>query len=88
MEQTGQIRVNWLQYRQRFDFNRVEIIQASDEEIERFVVQAGNETDPRRRPRYKRMQCVIGPACRLSEKTRRILERTFGEVVCKEGPRK
>jgi hypothetical protein len=77
----GLLRLNWLQHRQCFDFDRVEIIQASDEDVERFVVQAGNDTDPWRSPRYAKLPCLVGPECRLSENTRRILERTFGEVT-------
>jgi hypothetical protein len=76
----GLLRLNWLQHRQRFDFDRVEIIQATDEEVERFAVQVGNDTDPVRRPCYKQMQCVIGPACCLSENTVRILKQIFGQV--------
>jgi hypothetical protein len=53
---------------------------ANDEDIERFVVQVGNDTDPFRKPRYWQMTCTIGSACRLSENTLRILEKMFGRV--------
>ena len=43
------VRVNWLINRQSFDFDRIEIIQASDEDIERFAMQVGNDTDEFRR---------------------------------------
>lgn len=79
-QQTDQVRVNWLRYRERFDFDRVEIIQASDEEVERFAVQAGNDTDTYRAERYAGLPCTIDPACELSDNTLRVLERTFGEV--------
>jgi hypothetical protein len=78
--QKDQLQVNWTQRRSMFDFERVEIIQASDEEVERFAVQVGNETDPVREPLFKQMTCLVGPDCRLSENTLRILRHIFGEV--------
>jgi len=56
-------------------------VQASDEEVERFAVQVGNDTDPLRRSRYKWMHCVVGPDCHLSENTLRILGSIFAEVI-------
>jgi hypothetical protein len=76
--------INWLVERELFDFDEVEIIQASDEEVERFAVQVGNDTDPLRKPRYQKMGCVVSPDCRLSENTLRILERMFGWVTVGE----
>ncbi|MBN1220348.1 MAG: hypothetical protein JXM69_15570 [Anaerolineae bacterium] len=81
VEQEGVIRGNWLHYRSLFDCDWVEIIQATDEDVERFAVQVGNDTDPFRQPRYQDMRCLIGPACRLSENTVRILSRMFGQVA-------
>src|SRR6185295_18517069 len=80
-QQDGLIPVNWSATRKLFDFNAVEIVRATDEEVERFAVQVGNDTDPTRQPGYKEMQCVILPQCQLSENTWRILQRTFGQVV-------
>jgi hypothetical protein len=78
--QNGQVlQANWLIRRQLFDFDAVKIIQATDEDVERFAVQVGNDTDPRRQGRYKDMRCVVSSDCELSENTMRILERTFGE---------
>ncbi len=76
----GLLWVNWQARRALFDFDRVEIIRATDEDVERFAMQAGNDTDPFRRPRYAQMHCVVNPACGLSENTLRILESTFGRV--------
>ncbi len=75
------LRVSWFHRRELFDFDRVEIIQASDEEVERFAVQVGNDTDELRQPRYQGMVCIISSDCLLSENTVRILERMFGEVI-------
>ena len=61
-------------------FDEVEIVQATDEDVERFAVQVGNDTDPKRKPRYQEMRCVVSPECRLSENSMRILERMFGAV--------
>jgi hypothetical protein len=76
----GLLRVNWLARRTLFDFNQVEIIQATDEDVERFAVQVGNDTDPVRQPRYAQMQCFIASQCRLSEKFLRVLQIMFGQV--------
>jgi len=61
----------------------VNIIQATDEEVERFAVQVGNDIDPFRKPRYKEMPCLIDTDCDLSENTWRILQQMFGQVVTK-----
>jgi hypothetical protein len=79
--QESQLRLNWLIRRELFDFDRVEILHATDEDVERFAVQVGNDTDPFRQPRYQQMRCLmVGPKCRLSENTLRILRRMFGSV--------
>jgi hypothetical protein len=72
--------INWLQRRELFDFSRVEIVQATDEDVERFAVQVGNDTDEWRKPRYKQIPCAVSAQCQLSENTLRILERMFGAV--------
>jgi len=77
----GLLRVNWLKRRTLFDFDRVEIVAAPDEEVERFLIHVGNDTDAWRQKRYKRMPCRVAVDCSLSEHTLRILRRTFGEVV-------
>jgi len=80
VEQDGALRGNWFLLRTLFDCDRVEIIRASDEEVERFAMQVGNDTDEVRESRYKKMQCVIDPACGLLENTMRVLKSMFGEV--------
>jgi hypothetical protein len=82
-EQVGQeklLRVNWFRRERLFDFDRVEIILADDEQVERFAVRVGNDTDPVRSPRYRQMLCLIGPVCHLSENSIHVLESTFGRV--------
>ncbi|MCB0167407.1 MAG: hypothetical protein KDI79_24470, partial [Anaerolineae bacterium] len=74
----GAIHINWLTHRTLFDFDAVEIIRASDEVVERFAVQVGNDTDPFRRSRYQGMACKIRRSARLSANSIRILRQTFG----------
>jgi hypothetical protein len=74
------IQVNWLAHRRLFDFDAIAIAQAGDQEVERFAIQVGNDTDEQRQPRYKQMRCVVATECGLSENTMRILQRIFGQV--------
>ena len=73
--------VNWLEHRQLFDFDFVDIRRATDEDVERFAVQVQNDTDRWRDPRFEKMTCTLHRSCKLSDNTKRILEQTFGEVV-------
>ncbi len=75
--QDDTLRVNWLSHRAIFDFDEVELVQATDEDVERFVVQVGNDTDVIWLPRYKQMRCIVGVNCSLSENTIRIIKRFF-----------
>lgn len=74
------LRVNWLIHGTLFDFDSVEIIRATDENVERFAIQLGNDPFPARAPSYKQMECIISSDCHLSENTLRILNKTFGHV--------
>lgn len=74
------VEVNWLLHRRPFDFNRVQIVQATDEDIERFAVQIGNDTDDLRQARYKTIPCFVSAEYALSENSRRVLEQVF-EIV-------
>lgn len=80
VQKNGDLRVNWLTHRSLFDFNGVEIIHATDEEVERLAVQVGNDMDPMRQGIYKTMPCLIASDCKLSPNTLRILARTFGQI--------
>ncbi len=79
------LRVNWLADRKLFDFDRVEIRAADDEQVERFAVQVGNDTDPARKPRYHSMRCDVAPTAGITESALRILRATFGTVQTREG---
>ena len=78
--QDGCLRVNWLARRALFDFDRVEIIRATDKDVEHFAMQIGNDTDPYRKSRYGQTRCTIAPICHPSENTLRVLESLFGQV--------
>jgi hypothetical protein len=78
---------NWLLHRQGFDFDEVYIRRASDEEVERFAVQVGNDTDPLQQPRYATMRCLVWSGAGLSENSLKILECTFGQVEIKRQTR-
>jgi hypothetical protein len=78
--QDGLLRVNWPVRRELCDFDRVEIGQVTDEEVERFAVQAGNDTDRMRQSLYKQIPCRVGSASELSDNTLRILGSIFGRV--------
>lgn len=77
----GVLRINWIRHRYLFNFHAVEIINATDEDVERFAVQIGNDTNPARKPGYKSMVCQVSAAANLSPNTIRILQHTFGQVA-------
>jgi len=76
----GTLYANWFNRTALFDFDAVAIVRASDEDVERFALQVGNDTDELRASRYQAMRCVISPDCELSVNSWRILERMFGRV--------
>lgn len=80
VQQGVALTVNWLARQSLFDFDSVAIVRATDEQVERFVVEVGNDTDPTRQALYRTMRCVVSPNCRLADNTMRILQRTFGQV--------
>ncbi len=72
--------INWLAGRKLFDFDEVHIIDATDEDVERFAVQIGNDTDPLRVSGYKQIRCLVSPGCAMSNNTMKILRHIFGQV--------
>jgi NADH-quinone oxidoreductase subunit J len=79
------LRVNWLKRQEPFDFDWVDIVQADDKDVERFVTQIGNDTDDWRSSRYRQIRCHVAATSDLSENTLRVLRNMFAEV--KVGPR-
>lgn len=80
-EQDRGLRVNWLRRRKLFDFSEVQIVQATDREVEEFAVKVGNDTDKERKKHYSKMGCTVAAPGELSENTMRILKHTFGQVI-------
>ena len=74
------LRVNWLTHGTLFDFDSVEIIRATDENVERSVVQIGNDTDPERLGKYREMKCRVSSTCKLSDNSIRILKSVFNDI--------
>src|SRR5262245_36442491 len=72
------IRISWLAYGRLFDFDKIEIIQVTDEDVERFAIQIGNDVDKERRKIYSKMLCLISSDCGLSENTIWILTKGIG----------
>jgi hypothetical protein len=68
------------------DCDRILITRASEYEVERFCIRMGNDTDPFRTGRHKRLPVTV--CCALPENSRRILGSLFGKVtVVGEGGR-
>ncbi|MEM7344838.1 MAG: hypothetical protein AAF485_11400, partial [Chloroflexota bacterium] len=79
-QHTDTIYINWSKQKKLFDFDSVEILSATDLEVEKFATQIGNDTDEIRQATYQTMRCAIASACHLSENTLRILRKMFGSV--------
>jgi hypothetical protein len=79
-EYDGRVELNWLKVQRQFDFGAINIRQATDEQIERLVMQIGNDTDLFRRARYKQISCTLNSDCKLSVNSMRLLERFLGKV--------
>ncbi|GEM_PF-2389968 len=58
-----------------FDFDRVEIHEADDVQVERFVMAVSNDPDAERRGRRRR--CTINPQISLSQHTANMLDAVF-----------
>ncbi len=80
VQQDQTLRVNWFSHKELFYFDAVEVIHATDEEVERFAVAVGNDTNPTRKSQYKTMSCTISTECVLSQNSIRVLQHTFGTV--------
>lgn len=75
------LQINFLALRTYFDFDNVYIIEASDDDVERFCIHLGNDVDDFRHGSYKTKQCQIASNVRLSNHTRRQLESIFKKVT-------
>ena len=71
------VKGNWQTHGQLFDFDSVEVTDATDEQIERFLIQVGNDMDKARRRKYRRMPCLVHNELMLSDNTQRNLQNIF-----------
>ncbi len=70
-----------------FDWDSVEIVRATDQEVEHFLVDVANDADAKRAKGYRDMRCVVGSECALSLGTLRKLRGVFGFVEDGRGRR-
>jgi len=78
----ARLRLNWAKQRRLFDFDRVEIVNATDEDVETLCVLTANDTDGYRAPRYPTMTCFVHPGDAMSRTALNMLRSTFvGQVV-------
>ncbi|HOS43820.1 MAG TPA: hypothetical protein PK794_09035, partial [Armatimonadota bacterium] len=77
-------RVHALAREGMFDFDAVAILRATDYEVERFCMWAGNDLDAERVRRYRRLLCQVWNHAALSESTINVLRSMFGRVICEE----
>ena len=75
------VRANWLKQRRLFDFDRVEVLSATDYDVETLCMQIGNDTDAYRVARHESMPCVVAAGSGLSQSAVNMLESTFGRLV-------
>jgi hypothetical protein len=79
-QNNGTLRVNWFKQKQPFDFDRVEIVEATDEEVEEFVRQTRFDSEIPAQE-LREMPCQINAQCRFRRtNTMTILEQTFGKA--------
>lgn len=71
--------VNWFAVERAFDFDSVEITDATDTDIERFIIRLGNDTPGR--ARFKHITCTLVHTNPLRPETLNLLKDTFGNVM-------
>jgi len=76
----GDLRVNWLKHRKPFDFDAVEVVSTTDEEVEDFTNQMRFESEERIASRLLKMDCRVQSQCILKEGTIRLLKLTFAKL--------
>ena len=79
------LRVNWMVRKQAFDFDAVEVVEASDEDVNEFLRQTRWQIDARRRSRLRTMRCDVNVLCKFQQESSTLtnLRQTFGFVESK-----
>lgn len=70
--------VNWLSIKKPFDFNEVQVLNASDFDISEFIMKIRNDMDREFVRQYKNIRVVV--KCELSQNSKNLLKNTFKEV--------
>lgn len=73
--------VNWFEAERAFDFDSVEITDATDTDIERFIIRLGNDANAPAPARLKRITCTVAQTDSLRPETLNLLKDTFGNVM-------
>ncbi len=76
----GELRINWFNREELFDFNRVEIGVADDKTITRFCMMLHNDTDMGRLIKPGQMSCNVWSGSGINQNTLQILRQTFARV--------
>lgn len=72
--------VNYSLYNKMFDFNRVEITRTTDKAVEQFCYRITQDTDPYRKARYPKVQCLVSPNSGISDWSKKILKDVFKNI--------
>ncbi len=83
------LRVNWLARAKAgvantldlFDFDSVDVVSASDEDLRRFLVDVANDTDEDRRKRYRTMPVRLSEGCAPEASTLHALRAEFPRLM-------
>ncbi len=81
----SELRVNWLararaakyEGTELYDFDRVEIVSATETDVDHFLVDVANDTDADRRKRYAQIPCLVAADSGLSDVAIRKLRDVF-----------
>ncbi len=76
-----QLRVNWHHYESLTEFDRLEVIDTNDYEVERWLTQLLNQSTPPQRAAYKQVTYTVHPTCTLSENTHCLLQEYFSQTA-------
>lgn len=77
----GEFLVNWLVWRDLFDFDRVELGRVADKAVEEFVLQVKQDQDSDRKNRYSKMNCRLNSNCTIAQVSVHLLMKVFGSVT-------
>ncbi len=58
------LKVNYLQFDELFDFEKIEIVTADERKIMSFIDRIKNDTDAYRKKRYRKMECTLKRECK------------------------